>query len=507
MRQLFRAVLAIFAATTLISVACTGDGPTNPDGSVVTPPPVNTQPSAPTPSPTPVVGNSGAVTATFNYSLPSGGRVTFVNDGTETQKVHLASYCVTQEGDRVDSQYRRGAVTADVKNDRKPVVLDVGGCTCRTQYDAGLGDPFPEGVPPFYQELLAYAFAGSDLCTRPSPSPTPNPTCANYTPPIITGDIASDVQSTRVVFSQGSVAPSGGSFSPTLPQTVTRPDADQPAEIFSTTYTLPYGPSALRCSVNKAFTKPVPPKDPPQGTCNMRITKFRDRATAVPGDEIIYRIEIKNIGGANCTGGGVKIEDNIPDNIQYKRERHASNGTFTGNQGDTLVWNFDVMIPDEESWVEWDGKITNPQGNCNDFTVRNKAKVWSQQQGDVNSNEVSTSVDVTCQTCQPTHLNQQDGCYKPNPWGNGNNPDDICEYFNLVPTYKDESGSGDSYQFTRSAVMVVVHWGGASCSVNGAQSYTFTENAVSGGTVINPAGNPGQGGFSFAQYCSCPHQD
>ncbi len=86
-------------------------------------------------------------------------------------------------------------------------------------------------------------------------------TCADYTAPTITGDISSDVQTAQVVFDKGTVAPAGGSFDPTLPKTVARPNAGQSAASFSTAYTLPYGPSAeLQCKASKTFTKPVPPK-------------------------------------------------------------------------------------------------------------------------------------------------------------------------------------------------------------------------------------------------------
>jgi hypothetical protein len=97
--------------------------------------------------------------------------------------------------------------------------------------------------------------------TFTKPVPPKNDACENYQAPAITGDIASDVQATQVVFSQGTVAPPGGTFNPTLPQTVARPAAGQPAGSFSTGYTLPYGPEGLHCSVSKTFTKPVPPRE------------------------------------------------------------------------------------------------------------------------------------------------------------------------------------------------------------------------------------------------------
>jgi hypothetical protein len=85
-------------------------------------------------------------------------------------------------------------------------------------------------------------------------------TCENHTPPPITGDISSDIQTAQVVFDKGDVGPAGGSFNPTLPQTVARPAEGQPAGSFSTTYSKVYY-EPLQCRVSKTFTKPVPPQD------------------------------------------------------------------------------------------------------------------------------------------------------------------------------------------------------------------------------------------------------
>lgn len=120
--------------------------------------------------------------------------------------------------------------------------------------------------------------------------PPKNDSCDNYEKPIIVGDIASDVQTTQVVFSSGTVAPGGGTFNPALPQTVARPNANQPAGSFATTYTLVYGPQNLQCSVNKSFTKSVPPKgdscsnyEPPAITGSPHVTTTATQVTVDAG--------------------------------------------------------------------------------------------------------------------------------------------------------------------------------------------------------------------------------
>jgi hypothetical protein len=93
------------------------------------------------------------------------------------------------------------------------------------------------------------------------------------------------------------------------------------------------------------------------------------------------------------------------------------------------------------------------------------------------------------------------GCYNPNPWGNGDDPVKICAYYGL--TYlnvKDPFTGLLTHTMTTAARLAVVHWGGADCS-NGAQYYQFIQNS----TVIPPQviTSPGSGGFSFAVYCGC----
>ena len=264
MRKRFAVWSVALLAIMLCSVwACTtSDNPNAPDIAAITA-------TAPAPGSPAVSGPEvtvGGVTASFSYYLPTEAKVTFKNNSSETQRVHLASYCVTEVGDKIHSQYRKEAVVADVKNDGRAVVLKVAGCICRTQYDAGLGDPFPEGTAPFYtpDKMLDFRFAGAEgnICIPPSPPPPPpNPTCDNYTKPTITGDISMGLQLTLAVFDRGTVAPNGGTFNPVLPASMHRPAPGQPPGSFSNVYELQYGPSELQCFVRRTFLKPVPPRE------------------------------------------------------------------------------------------------------------------------------------------------------------------------------------------------------------------------------------------------------
>jgi hypothetical protein len=104
---------------------------------------------------------------------------------------------------------------------------------------------------------------------------TPKPpvdTCANHTPPPITGSPSVSTTATQVTVNVGSVAPGGGTFNPTLPMTVNRPAYNQSAGTWSTTYTLPYGPVGLNCTTSKSFSGPVPPKERTCDTVNAKVT-------------------------------------------------------------------------------------------------------------------------------------------------------------------------------------------------------------------------------------------
>lgn len=84
--------------------------------------------------------------------------------------------------------------------------------------------------------------------------------CANYTAPVFGGDLGITLGTTQATITSGTVTPAGGSFNPTLPANVNRPNAGQPDATFSTTYTKSYGPENLRCSASHVYTKAVPAK-------------------------------------------------------------------------------------------------------------------------------------------------------------------------------------------------------------------------------------------------------
>ena len=67
----------------------------------------------------------------------------------------------------------------------------------------------------------------------------------------------------------GTVSPSGGSFSPNLPKTVSRPSAGSGDGTFTTTYTKSYGAEALHCTASHDYSIGIPQQ---VGKCYYRVS-------------------------------------------------------------------------------------------------------------------------------------------------------------------------------------------------------------------------------------------
>jgi uncharacterized repeat protein (TIGR01451 family) len=118
-----------------------------------------------------------------------------------------------------------------------------------------------------------------------------------------------------------------------------------------------------------------------------------------------YTINYKNTGDADCTGGGVKIYDDLDNRLSY------INNTLTGNEfngnhdGITLYQdNFDginpianahEVIPGEYGVITFEATITDDL-ECGETVIPNQSKIWSNETGYFLSNEVETTVNNQC---------------------------------------------------------------------------------------------------------------
>ncbi|MCA9355767.1 DUF11 domain-containing protein [Candidatus Kaiserbacteria bacterium] len=148
----------------------------------------------------------------------------------------------------------------------------------------------------------------------------------------------------------------------------------------------------------------LPPEEPKE--CKLEIEKTVNTTTAVPGDNLTYTITVKNTGDADCTGGGVKIEDVVDNNLSYLS--HQLSGNFSAGYGGdpvyttnnrTLHFNGNVLNPGESGTITWIGKVNAPT-QCGDFQVKNQAKASAKElnnfQSWVYSQTVKTDIDNDC---------------------------------------------------------------------------------------------------------------
>ncbi len=165
--------------------------------------------------------------------------------------------------------------------------------------------------------------------------------------------------------------------------------------------------------------------------CNLELTKSVDNQNAELEDILTYTLHYKNTGDKICTGGGVKIQDTLDENLLYT-------GTYTKNilndadsQGldfawydeitNTLTWNAHVVSLNEEGTITFEAEVLTPE-QCGDFEISNYFKAWSDQEGWKSSNTVNVFINNDCapfcgdeivngdEECDDGNTVSEDGC-------------------------------------------------------------------------------------------------
>lgn len=153
--------------------------------------------------------------------------------------------------------------------------------------------------------------------------------------------------------------------------------------------------------------------------CVLEITKSVSATTAQPGDTLTYSIAYKNTGTANCTGGGVRIDDTVPAGTTYTGVHTESvqndidgEGIHFGYQHDNfgqpandniqagaskISWNANKVKPGESGMVTFQVTV-NELSLCQEKTIKNVAKISSDQTYPpaIVSNEVTTDIATDC---------------------------------------------------------------------------------------------------------------
>ncbi|MFA5051679.1 MAG: SdrD B-like domain-containing protein [Patescibacteria group bacterium] len=172
-------------------------------------------------------------------------------------------------------------------------------------------------------------------------------------------------------------------------------------------------------SVTADGTTPVTTTEPTTvlGRCALVITKSVENYTHPngpnePGDLLKYTLNFQNTGSADCTGGGVRVDDTIPANTTYANwHDQSSNVAFgytysdfgganpTGFNGTLLSWNAGTLTPGESGWVKFKVQI-NKVDACQNVDITNKGIIYADQiPSGVWSNEVTTNVATPCTYC------------------------------------------------------------------------------------------------------------
>ncbi|NCN12111.1 DUF11 domain-containing protein [Candidatus Kaiserbacteria bacterium] len=172
----------------------------------------------------------------------------------------------------------------------------------------------------------------------------------------------------------------------------------------STTFTLQaLSDNGARC-FEQVTVLCAPPVVPP--ACALLVEKTVNSTATTVGAELTYTITVTNTGDANCSGGGVKIEDVIDANLLYLRHTLTSN--LTAGYGSTPVYtssdrtlhfNGNTLTPGESGTITWTGKVQLPT-QCGDFTVKNQAKATAYELNNfqtwVYSPQVTTTINNDC---------------------------------------------------------------------------------------------------------------
>ncbi|MFA5030977.1 MAG: SdrD B-like domain-containing protein, partial [Patescibacteria group bacterium] len=151
------------------------------------------------------------------------------------------------------------------------------------------------------------------------------------------------------------------------------------------------------------------------GQCVPTISKSVQNITHpagpnMPGDILEYTIFYQNTGSANCTGGGVRVNDTIPTGLTYNGTHSQTTGTDYGYQynefgtanpnpqaGASMVsWNANILTPKESGTVTFQTTI-NSVPECQSAKITNVAKMYGDQfSSGITSNEVITDVTASC---------------------------------------------------------------------------------------------------------------
>ena len=163
--------------------------------------------------------------------------------------------------------------------------------------------------------------------------------------------------------------------------------------------------------------------------CSLEITKQVSDTDAEPGDILTYTLSFENVGTADCTGTGVRIDDVVPVGITYNgNHTETTNVNFgytdnrfsspnpTGFDGSRLSWNAHTLTPGEVGTVTWEATVDAIEP-CTEADIYNTATIYSNQipQG-IESNRVATHITTICNGSLKVYKYVDSGSATPDQW-------------------------------------------------------------------------------------------
>lgn len=112
-----------------------------------------------------------------------------------------------------------------------------------------------------------------------------------------------------------------------------------------------------------------------QNECLLELTKTDSPDPVAPGGTLNYHLSFKNVGTADCTGGGVELKDTFDLLTSYV----SASITPTATTSTYLSWNFGVMAPGADK--EIDLTMTVATTTACDALLTNRAKYFSNETG------------------------------------------------------------------------------------------------------------------------------
>ncbi len=229
-------------------------------------------------------------------------------------------------------------------------------------------------------------------------------------------------------------------------------------------------------------------ENPPSSNgCRLEITKAVDKTTANPGATLTYTITVRNTGTEFCTGGGVKIEDDLDPRLDFVSETHSPNlsngyGCPLGQpggcgpvlNGSTLTWSGHEMAPGSSGTITWLGRVKEP-AVCGTFTIPNTARTSSREYNWqwLMSNTVNTTVTKPCtgQLIVIKHVI------------NNNGGTVLAPGFTMNVTAAGLPGGASSFPGSEAGVTLTVQPGAYSVDETAVTGYTKTLSADCTGTI------------------------